>query len=240
MSLEIQHKLCQQDAKSWCKFAQDKLKGTNQYSEATRLPSVFLDHLKPVFDRLTDIELLSKCQLGLTQNSNESCHNVLWSKCSKTIFCGKERLLLAVGETVGTFNTGAGSKKALLRAAGIENVGLNTLRMLQREDEIRKKSTSQKISKKYKLYRIKKKTMKKKAVKGTRKDYEAGGFDNQGKTWKAISTNKRKWKAISTNKSAEASRRKQRKRISPQNVQCSSEENTEITMPIPLKMIKPL
>ena len=131
---------------------------------------------------------------------------------------------------MGTFNTGAGSKKALLRAAGIENVGLNTLRMLQREDEIRKKSTSQKISKKYKLYRIKKKTMKKKAVKETRKNYEAGGFDHQGKTWKEISTNK----------SAEASRRKQRKRISPQNVQCSSEENIEITMPIPLKMIKPL
>ena len=28
---------------------------------------MFLDYLKPDFDRLTDIELLSKCQLGLTQ-----------------------------------------------------------------------------------------------------------------------------------------------------------------------------
>ena len=45
---------------------------------------------------------------------------------------------------MGTFNTGAGSKKAWLRAAGIENVGLNTFRIVPREDEFRKKVEARK------------------------------------------------------------------------------------------------
>ena len=48
---------------------------------------------------------------------------------------------------MGTFNTGSGSKKAWLRAAGIENVRLNTFRIVQREDEIRKKVQARKYKK---------------------------------------------------------------------------------------------
>ena len=145
VSLEKQHKFCPQGMNSWCKFITDGINGTNSYSEQTRLPAVFLEQIKPVVERLTDAEVLSKCQLGSTQNANESCHTVLWSKWSKTSFCGKERLLLAVGETVGTFNTGAGFKKHLLRAAGIPNAGVNTLRMLKREDDVRKKYNGENI-----------------------------------------------------------------------------------------------
>ena len=46
-------------------------------------------------------------QRRITQNQNESINGVLWSKCPKTKFCGKIKVLLAVSETVMYFNTGA-------------------------------------------------------------------------------------------------------------------------------------
>ena len=139
-------------------------------------------------------------------------------------------MLLAVGETVGTFNTGAGFKRNLLRAAGIKDVGMNTLRMLKREDEVRRKSTAQKISKKYKLYRIKKKMIKKKEVKETTKDYEAGGFDHKGRLSKNIAS------SSYLESKAKAVKRKYKTKEEP----VQNEGNIEITMPIPLKMIKPV
>ena len=60
------------------------------------LPFIFRGELKPIFARLSK-ELLHSCQKGLTRNQNESLNNVLWSKCSKRIFIGKDRFTLAVG-----------------------------------------------------------------------------------------------------------------------------------------------
>ena len=47
--------------------------------------------IKPVFETLTSETLLQKCAHGETQNTNESVHNVIWARCLKTSFVGRER-----------------------------------------------------------------------------------------------------------------------------------------------------
>ena len=113
---------------------------------------------------------------------------MLWSEYPKTVFYGKGRELLSVGQTVGTLNEGAGFKRNLLGVAGITDVGMNTLRMVKREVEVRRKCTAQNISKKYKVSRIRKKVSKEKEVEEAINDYEAGGFDHKGRSSKNIAS----------------------------------------------------
>ena len=104
VTCEQQHHLCPRN--SWCKFWLDKEK----YTEVNRLPEVFAKLLKPIFTRLSNQDLLSRCQGGFTQNQNESVNNVLWSrclKCLKTKFCGYFKVHLAVCDTIVHFNAGA-------------------------------------------------------------------------------------------------------------------------------------
>ena len=71
-----------------------------------------------MFTCLSDNSLLGSCLRGLTQNQNEAANQVLWTKCPKTKFCGRVKLLLAVCETVIHFNNGAGARAVLLKTSG--------------------------------------------------------------------------------------------------------------------------
>ena len=78
--------------------------------------------MKPLFINLTKSEQLRCLQgLGLTQNQNEAINGLLWSKCPKTKFCGKAKVLLAVSETISHFNTGSDSKMTLLNQLNIDS-----------------------------------------------------------------------------------------------------------------------
>ena len=81
VTFEEQHKFW--PANSWCKLWTDN----NNYSEKTRLPNVFQSVLKPIFDRLSSDDILSRCLKGLSQNQNEAINGILWSICPKTKFC---------------------------------------------------------------------------------------------------------------------------------------------------------
>ena len=132
------------------------------------LPPAFYTELKPIFQKLTNDEMLRKCQAGLTQNANESLHNILWSKCPKNFFCGKERINFAINDALEVFTTGAASKILILEAAGIEQICRNTYRSLRKEDRWRFTSSAQKVSKRYKIARIESKKKVSKAVQSSR------------------------------------------------------------------------
>ena len=40
----------------------------------------------------SDSNLLKRLAKGKTQNSNESLHNVIWSRCSKTVFVSRRKI----------------------------------------------------------------------------------------------------------------------------------------------------
>ena len=59
---EIQHQLCDS---SWCPFMKDQKDGTSMYSheesKKKKLPQSFLPHLLPLYQRLSDTDLLMRC-----------------------------------------------------------------------------------------------------------------------------------------------------------------------------------
>ena len=110
-SLDEQPSLSPKD--SCCTYWSNREK----YNDEKRLASVFIEVLKPVyklFINLSKRELLNRRLQGLTQNQNEAINGLLWSKCPKTKFCGKVKVLLAVSKTIIHLNTGSGSRETLL------------------------------------------------------------------------------------------------------------------------------
>ena len=190
VTLKEQHKFCPKGKDSWCKFNVDLESNRQMYDKSRQLPSSFHDMLKPIFDRLASKDLLEKCLKGVTQNANESLNHMIWERCPKATFCSKVRIETAVAEAVCCFNTGAGSKALILRAAGIEKVGQHSLSALQKEDHTRLASTSQKITRKYKNWRVSKKASKMHSRKSLFEHYDPGAFDSKGE--KCIVAKKRK------------------------------------------------
>ena len=81
------------------------LRGRGSYNDDKNLPSSFLDVFKPIFSNLK----FFRCLKGLTQYQNEAINCILWSKSSKTKFCDKAKVVLAVTDTISYFITGAAS-----------------------------------------------------------------------------------------------------------------------------------
>ena len=238
VSLESQHSLCPKGSGSWCKFNSDLVTKGKTYHQNGRLPSVFFEPLKPIFERLASRELLQKCQRGLTQNQNESFNNLIWKRCPKVMFFGKERIVFAVSEAVCTFNTRAGAKAVIMKAAGINNVGINLLLALRRKDNARLASAAQKVANKYKYWRFNRKKDLNVEAKKVTKHYEAGGFDCTGE---------KSQRGIKRRRSTVQHAKSKRLRIQATGneernfdiVEKKQEDIVEITRPVPVHIIVP-
>ena len=106
---------------------------------------MFRGELKPIFERLSSPELLNSCKKGFTQNKHESLNNVLWTKCSKRIFIGKDQFTIAVCEATTTFNDGARSMKTLFQKLNL-SCGHNTTKALSLRNNIRLRNSRLKAS----------------------------------------------------------------------------------------------
>ena len=140
IELDKQHGLCQKGGSSWCTY----WRNPNEYNDNKRLPSAFIEALKPLFKNLTKEERLKRCLLGLTHNQNEAINGVLWSKCPTTKFCGVRKVQLAVSETVMHFNSGAASRAVTLKNLGVA-ISSTMLTALRKEDTIRINIAAKKI-----------------------------------------------------------------------------------------------
>ena len=168
--LSEQHVFCPKGPTSWCVFWREPAK----YNQNNRLPSVFIPELKPLFTNLTKKDLLQRCLSGLTQNQNESVNGVLWSKCPKTKFCGKSKILLAVSETVTHFNSGSGSRVKLLDSF-CSKPKRNMMLAMRKEDDKRVKNAARKIVEQARKRRRKLRS-EKKSKKENIVTYQAGSF----------------------------------------------------------------
>lgn len=79
------------------------------------LPKFVLNCIKPVFEALSDTVLLQKCAHGGSQNTNESFHNLIWERCPKTSFVGRQRLEIAVFDAAIVYNEGELSRLDILK-----------------------------------------------------------------------------------------------------------------------------
>ena len=105
------HVHCPPNDKSWYFWQRAVAKGKE--------PGTHKDHetlgveigkmVVPIFQRLTDKELLRSCSRKKTQNANESLHSLIWKLCPKAVFVGRKTMETAVALLVASFLLGLAS-----------------------------------------------------------------------------------------------------------------------------------
>ncbi|GFX90128.1 uncharacterized protein TNCV_2421121 [Trichonephila clavipes] len=82
-----QHKKCPSGIDSWCFYqsslTRGKKPGFHKDWVETPINEEYLPKIFPIYQRLASSELLSRCVRGLTRNSNEALHSMIWNRCSK-------------------------------------------------------------------------------------------------------------------------------------------------------------
>ena len=97
-----QHHLCPDGEESWCGYKREKI----SYKHKNGIPDCIVKEIKPIFDDLSDPDLLQKCTHGLTQNINECLNGMIWDRCPKTTYVEQETVALATYLAVLKFNDG--------------------------------------------------------------------------------------------------------------------------------------
>ena len=100
------HVYCPKTSDSWCQYNRDLVNKTNLYKYGAGISVDVISAIKPIYTALTKESDLEKCLHGLTQNSNESFNATIWERASKSIYCGREVLELAVYDAVANYNYG--------------------------------------------------------------------------------------------------------------------------------------
>ncbi|GBN91395.1 hypothetical protein AVEN_107728-1 [Araneus ventricosus] len=101
------HSFCPAGETPWCKYSQAVSKGTAKiFRQKNSLPPAAMDAIKPIFNSLSHPELLNRCLLAYTQNTNESLNSVIWQICPKISGSGRRIAEIAVYESVVRFNEG--------------------------------------------------------------------------------------------------------------------------------------
>lgn len=99
------HGLCSRGEESWCKFQRAVVTGET-YHHKNSIPVSIMKFIKPVFESLSEGELLQKCLQKQTQNPNESVNSVIWARMPKSGFVGIKTLYFGAYQAVSTFNIG--------------------------------------------------------------------------------------------------------------------------------------
>lgn len=149
------HKYC--PANSWCKFK----KGLKCDDKPHHLDPVFIKHLEPIYDSLSDPALLSRCVPGYTQNANESINALVWNICTKHRWYGKKRVAIAAASAALHFSCGATAKHVVMEKVGI-GVGNHTKTASKRRNSERVSQAEMGSKEKHKKYGLAPEPSKKK------------------------------------------------------------------------------
>lgn len=173
------HDHCPEGPDSWCRFNQDRANGTDVYRPGPGLPLNVIAELKPIYKRLSEDDLLSRCLDGKTQNQNESLNGMIWERVPKDVFIGSETLQLGVYDAVAHFNIGCQAAVNILRELDIEP-GEFCLEAFRIADNLRIQKgnvkASQTSKKRRKILRAQRKQKGDKAQEREGVTYAAGAF----------------------------------------------------------------
>ncbi|GFX88566.1 uncharacterized protein TNCV_2659771 [Trichonephila clavipes] len=113
----------------WCFYRRTIAKGekpapqTHKLNIGTLINPDYLTKIVPIYQRLASDSLLKNCitHRCLTQNSNESLHSGIWSKCSKETSAKSRYVNIAVFEAVSEYNFGTlKALKEIQKAADLD------------------------------------------------------------------------------------------------------------------------
>lgn len=118
---EPRHLACPEGEESWCHHNRhEALKAAGKPTAAKpHRPAFSKDvakELVPLYNRLAEQDLLTRCSRMKTQNANESFNALIWKRCPKTEFASLRTVETAVALAVLEFNLGPrGFERALLQ-----------------------------------------------------------------------------------------------------------------------------
>ena len=71
--------------------------------------------LRPIYEELTEDDLLERCVGAFSQNNNEYYHSVIWRLAPKLRICGKRTIESAVHIAACTFNEGQRTLSVIMK-----------------------------------------------------------------------------------------------------------------------------
>ena len=138
-----QHHYCPTGETSWCKWQQARAsvapppppkRGRGRprkkkqpepevhvaYQHKDPLPTAITEKLLPIYQKLSSVDLLSKCLDGYTQNCCEYINNLIWIRCPKRTHSGRNHLDFAVADAVCIWNDSYSTHNDILLSLGIQ------------------------------------------------------------------------------------------------------------------------
>ena len=153
--------------------------GQNCSKPGPGLPVEIIAELKPIYLRLSEDALLTRCLDGKTQNQNESINGMIWDRVPKEVFVGAEILELGVYDAVSHFNIGSQAALDILANTGIEP-GAFCIEEMRNNDKLRVNKAVYKerdtSKRKRKLLRARRKQKGDQAKQNEGEVYAAGSF----------------------------------------------------------------
>ena len=166
-----QHMFCPPGADSFCGWQRMKAGAQESYEHHDPIPDAVVEEIKPVYLRLTDKALLTRCLRGATQNRNESLNGMVWQHCPKESFCGLGTVSTAAALATIKFNAGSAKLSALLEEMGCSSGGQDAVSFAA-TDQFRIRNSKRKNSSQEKKERKRRRRVK--------KGYEEDLIDEEG------------------------------------------------------------
>ncbi|KAH7940011.1 hypothetical protein HPB52_020273 [Rhipicephalus sanguineus] len=82
---EPHQELCPSGARSWCRHRAAEAEGKPQLPHTYNLPNKVVEALRPVYQRLSDLQLQARCSGNKTQNAAESLHSMFSQSMKQTL-----------------------------------------------------------------------------------------------------------------------------------------------------------
>ncbi|XP_032676769.1 uncharacterized protein LOC116846694 [Odontomachus brunneus] len=116
------HDNCPPGADSWCKWRQAEARNelSTYQHEARVIDNKIEKHIRPIYEKLSTEDLLTRCLGGHTQNSNESFNTTMWRLNPKHLHSGKKIVELSAYIAAGMFNEGYSSVLMIMQLLGLK------------------------------------------------------------------------------------------------------------------------
>ena len=113
---------------TWCWYRRAEDNGETPKA-ANDLSCKVGQKLLPIYHRMSSDSLLQRMQHGGTQNANECLKSVIWARCPKTVFVGKNRVEAAASMAISSFNEGASAMLNVMANLWLEStlIRVNTI-----------------------------------------------------------------------------------------------------------------
>ena len=133
------HNLCPKHVGSWCFYQDAKARGLDpkklKHKELLKTPldyNLLAPKIRPLYRRLADPVILTRCLSHATQNANENLHGKIWRLLSKNQFHSARRVSFLATHAISEYNFGCAGNTDLKAALHITESQMSKCLGLQR------------------------------------------------------------------------------------------------------------